>query len=97
MDRSRKIYRYRKIENIRKLNALYIDIDYYNIENLKGYDHERVLGILENDYFGQDVPEPSFAIFTGYELAVYWLIESVPIKVLPLWNAIQKHFLEKLI
>ncbi|NFA43754.1 helix-turn-helix domain-containing protein [Clostridium botulinum] len=86
----------RKIENIRKLNALYIDIDYYNIENLSIYDHEKVLAILENDYFGQDVPEPSFAIFTGRGLAVYWLIEPVPIKVLPLWNAIQKHFLEKL-
>lgn len=86
----------RKIENIRKLNALYIDIDYYNIENLKTYDHERVLAILENDYFGQDVPEPSFAIFTGHGLAVYWLIEPVPIKVLPLWNAVQKHFLNKL-
>jgi uncharacterized membrane protein len=86
----------RKIENIRKLNALYIDIDYYNIENLKTYDHERILAILENDYFGQEVPEPSFAIFTGRGLAVYWLIEPVPIKVLPLWNAIQKHFLCKL-
>jgi hypothetical protein len=86
----------RKIENIRKLNALYIDIDYYNIESLKTYDHERVLAILENDYFGQDVPEPSFAVFTGHGLAVYWLIEPVPIKVLPLWNAIQKHFLDKL-
>ncbi|MVX65718.1 helix-turn-helix domain-containing protein [Clostridium chromiireducens] len=86
----------RKIENIRKLNALYIDIDYYNIEKLRTYDHERILAILENDYFGQDVPEPSFAIFTGNGLAVYWLIEPVPIKVLPLWNAIQKHFLDKL-
>ncbi|MCS6131088.1 helix-turn-helix domain-containing protein [Clostridium botulinum] len=86
----------RKVENIRKLNALYIDIDYYNIENLKTYDHKKVLAILENDYFGEDIPEPSFAIFTGRGLAVYWLIEPVPIKVLPLWNAIQKHFLEKL-
>jgi len=86
----------RKIENIRKLNALYIDIDYYNIEKLRTYNHERILAILENDYFGQDVPDPSFAIFTGNGLAVYWLIEPVPIKVLPLWNAIQKHFLDKL-
>lgn len=86
----------RKIENIRKLNALYIDIDYYNIENLKAYDHEMVLAILENDYFGQDVPEPSFAIFTGRGLAIYWLIEPVPIKALPLWNSIQKFFVDKL-
>ena len=86
----------RKIENIRKLNALYIDIDYYNIETLKTYDHERILAILENDYFGQDVPEPSFLIYTGRGLAVYWLIEPVPIKVLPLWNSIQKFFVDKL-
>ncbi|MBC2457731.1 DNA-binding response regulator [Clostridium beijerinckii] len=86
----------RKIENIRKLNALYIDIDYYNIEKLKSYDHERILAILENDYFGQDVPEPSFVIYTGRGLAIYWLIEPVPIKVLPLWNSIQKFFVDKL-
>lgn len=86
----------RKIENIRKLNALYIDIDYYNIENLRTYDHERILAVLENDYFGQDVPEPSFVIYTGRGLAVYWLIEPVPIKVLPLWNSIQKFFVDKL-
>ncbi|NOW87936.1 hypothetical protein B0H39_005967 [Clostridium beijerinckii] len=86
----------RKIENIRKLNALYIDIDYYNIETLKTYDHGRILAILENDYFGQDVPEPSFLIYTGRGLAVYWLIEPVPIKVLPLWNSIQKFFVDKL-
>lgn len=86
----------RKIENIRKLNALYIDIDYYNIENLKTYDHEKILAILENDYFGQDIPEPSFAIFTGRGIAVYWLIEPVPIKVLPLWNSVQKFFVDKL-
>lgn len=29
-----------------------IDIDYYNIENLRAYNHEIVLVTLENDYWG---------------------------------------------
>ena len=87
----------RKIENIRKLNALYVDIDYYSIKKLKNLDYEYIIGMIENNYFKDGlIPQPSFIMFTGKGLAVYWLIEPAPSSVLPLWNAVQRHFLSVL-
>ena len=87
---------YRRIENIRKLNALYIDIDFYNSKHYKNSSYDGVKYILEHDYFGKTVPEPSFIINTGRGMAVYWLIEPVPYQALPLWNGIQKYLLREL-
>ena len=87
----------RKIENIRHLNALYVDIDYYSIKKLKNLDYEYIIGMIENNYFKDGlIPQPSFIMFTGKGLAVYWLIEPAPSSVLPLWNAVQRHFLSVL-
>jgi len=86
----------RKIENIRKLNSLYIDLDYYTIENLRELTTEQILWILEKDYFKKSLPTPSFILITGRGIAIYWLIEPVPCKALPLWNAAQKYLLEQL-
>lgn len=87
---------FRRIENIRKLNALYIDIDYYSMDKYKNFKFEAIKYNLEKDYFKSEVPEPSFIVDTGRGMAIYWLIEPVPYKALALWNAIQKNFLEKL-
>lgn len=86
----------RAIENVRKLNSLYIDLDYYKLDKFKELSNEQIIWILENDYFNKEVPEPNFIVLTGRGLAIYWLIEPVPYKALPLWNAVQKHFLERL-
>ncbi|WP_417033860.1 DNA-binding response regulator [Clostridium botulinum] len=87
---------FRRIENIRKLNALYVDIDYYSLKEYKNFSFEMVKYNLEKDYFKREVPEPSFIINTGRGMAIYWLIEPVPYKALPLWNSIEKNFLGKL-
>lgn len=87
---------FRRIENVRKLNSLYIDLDYYNLEKFKDLTSDQIIWQLEQDYFGVDVPEASFIVLTGRGIAIYWLIEPVPYKVLPLWNAVQKYFLKKL-
>jgi hypothetical protein len=87
----------RKIENIRKLNTLYIDVDFYNIENFKDCDHVYMMNLINNEYFESGVlPEPTFTIFTGKGLAYYWLIEPCHINVLPLWNVVQRFLLETL-
>lgn len=82
----------RRIENIRQLRSLYIDIDCYNM-NMKP---EWVLGKLELEQFRQSIPEPNFIIFSGKGLVLIWLIEPVPYKALPLWNAVQNYLLEQL-
>lgn len=88
---------FRRIENIRHLNSLYIDIDYYKIESLKNMNHKDVMDKIYKKYFETDIlPKPSFALFTGNGLAYYWLIEPCPVKVLPLWNVCQQFFVEQL-
>ncbi|MGO5066897.1 DNA-binding response regulator [Clostridium sp. LCP25S3_F8] len=87
---------FRRIENIRKLNSLYIDLDYYSLKNFKGLTTEQIIWQLEHDYFKIKVPEANFIVLTGRGIAIYWLIDPVPYKALPLWNAVQKHFLKEL-
>lgn len=82
----------RRIENIRQLRSLYVDIDCHVL----GYKPEWVMGKLELEQFRQTIPEPNLAIFSGRGLVLIWLIESVPYKALPLWNAVQNHLLEQL-
>lgn len=88
----------RKIQNIRHLNALYIDIDFYNIEKYKKCDHKYMINVIKYEYFESGLlPEPTFTVFTGKGLAYYWLIEPCPVTILPLWNVVQRYFLETLL
>jgi hypothetical protein len=82
----------RKIENIRQLKSLYVDLDFY----LFNYDPSWVLGKLEHEYFGELIPEPNILIFSGQGLVLIWLLDPVPYKALPLWQAVQNHLLEQL-
>lgn len=82
----------RNIENIRQLRSLYIDLDFY----LFNYEPSWVIGKLEHEYFGEAVPEPNILIFSGQGLVLIWLLEPVPHKALPLWQAVQNHFLRLL-
>lgn len=86
----------RTIESIRKLNALYIDLDYYKIEKYKDYTGEEMLEVLNENYFGKSIPKPTLVTFTGRGLGIYWAIENLPYMALPLWNTVQKYILGKL-
>lgn len=82
----------RRIENIRQLRSLYVDLDFY----LFNYDPSWVVGKLELEYFGQSIPDPNIIIFSGQGIVLIWLIEPVPYQALPLWQAIQRHMLNQL-
>lgn len=82
----------RSIENIRQLRSLYVDLDFY----LFNYDPTWVIGKLEHDFYGQTIPEPNLIIFSGQGLVLIWLLEPVPHKALPLWQAVQNYFLNQL-
>ena len=82
----------RRIDNIRQLRSLYVDLDVYNL----GMTPEWVLGKLEYEYFGQAIPEPNMIIFSGRGLVLIWSIEPIPYKAMPLWRAIETFFVEQL-
>ena len=82
----------RRIENIRQLRSLYVDLDFY----IFNYEPSWIIGKLEHEYFGQSIPEPNIIIFSGQGIVLIWLIEPVPYKALPLWQAIERYLLDQL-
>ncbi|TPE15663.1 DNA-binding response regulator [Clostridium perfringens] len=82
----------RRLENIKELNTLFIDLDYYKTGKTK----DQVLMDLEKNYFNQSIPIPNYVIDSGRGMYLIWLIKSVPSKALPLWKAIQEYLYNQL-
>ncbi|MGU8435352.1 DNA-binding response regulator [Clostridium perfringens] len=82
----------RRLENIKELNTLFIDLDYYKT----GKTRIQVLMDLEKNYFNQSIPIPNYVIDSGRGLYLIWLINAVPSKALPLWKAIQDYLYNQL-
>ncbi|MGX1446175.1 hypothetical protein ACUXHY_005574, partial [Cytobacillus horneckiae] len=82
----------RSIETVRQLRSLYVDLDFY----LFNYDPSWVMAKLEHEFYGQVIPEPNLIIFSGQGIVLIWLLDPVPYKALPLWQAVQNYFLNEL-
>jgi len=80
----------RKVENLKQLNALYLDLDCYKI----GMTQEQVLYELENGYFGYNIPLPTFVINSGRGLYLIWKIKEDR-NALPRWTSVEKYLFEQ--
>lgn len=78
----------RRIENIRELRALYVDVDCHKL----GLEPRWVAEKLNLEVFQELLPVPNYTLFSGRGVVFIWLIEPVPSQVLPLWKAVQFHF-----
>ncbi len=83
---------YRRLEYIKELNALFIDLDCYKTKFTK----EQILMNLEENYFNQSIPIPNFVIDSGRGIYLLWLINAVPSKALPLWKSIEEYLYNEL-
>ena len=83
---------YRRIECIKELNALFIDLDTYKT----GFTKEQILINLNENHFKQSMPIPNFIIDRGRGLYLIWLIKKVPSMALPLWKAVEEYFYKTL-
>ncbi|WWU66850.1 hypothetical protein QJR26_18855 (plasmid) [Clostridium baratii] len=79
---------YRRLECLKELNCLFIDLDYYKT----GKTREQVIMDLEKNYFNQKIPAPNYVIDSGRGMYLIWIINTVPYMALPLWKAIQEYF-----
>ena len=82
----------RRIDSIRQLRSLYVDLDVYNL----GLQPEWVLGKLELEFFGQIIPEPNVVVWSGRGLVLIWNIVPVPYMAMPLWRAVENYFVQTL-
>lgn len=83
---------YRRIESIKELNALFIDLDTYKT----GFTKEQILMNLNENHFKQSMPIPNFIIDSGRGLYLIWIIKKVPSMALPLWKAVEEYFYKTL-
>ncbi|EGT3614302.1 DNA-binding response regulator [Clostridium perfringens] len=82
----------RRLENIKELKCLFIDLDYYKT----GKSKEQILMDLEENYFNKKVPIPNYVIDSGRGMYLIWNINAVPSKALPLWKSIQDYLYNQL-
>lgn len=82
----------RRLENIKELRAVFMDVDCYKV----GLTKEQVLFFLTEDFFGTKIPYPTYIIDSGQGLYLEWLIEPVPSQALPLWKAIEDYLYKQL-
>ena len=83
---------YRRIEYLKELKALFIDLDTYKT----GFTKEQILMNLNENYFGKNIPIPNLIIDSGRGLYLIWLIKKVPSMALPLWKAAEDYFYKTL-
>ena len=82
----------RRLECIKELNCVYIDLDYYKTK----YTREQIIMNLEENYFNKIIPATNYILDSGRGLALIWLINKVPSKALPLWKAVQEYLYKQL-
>ena len=82
----------RRLECIKELNCVYIDLDYYKTK----YTKEQVIMNLESNYFNKIIPATNYIIDSGRGLALLWNINKVTSQALPLWKAIQEYLYHQL-
>ena len=82
----------RRLENVKELNCLYIDLDYYKTGKVRS----QILMDLEENYFNKKIPIPNYVLDSGRGLYLIWRINKVPSQALPLWKAVQDYFYNQL-
>lgn len=77
-------------EHVSYLNRLWADIDCNSPE-----EASEILYELQEDVFNRSIPEPTYCMFSGTGLWLFWAI-SAPIKAISKWHKCQQHIYEVL-
>lgn len=82
----------RRADNIKRLNALFVDIDYYNLGMSKGEVYLELRDYL-SDY---GLPQYTMLIDSGRGFYVIWKLQNEDRNALSRWNKIERIFCERL-
>jgi DNA-binding NarL/FixJ family response regulator len=84
-----EFYSWRLIKNAAAFNALFVDLDAHNGEDVM-YLVEAALSALQ----AAGIPEPNCIVYTGRGAHLYWLIERTTARALPRWQACQRRLVK---
>lgn len=80
----------RENANLVALNAVYVDLDFFNTLAWRGKTPGVVQAAYADHLNSHSMPEPSLFVHSGRGLYAIWLIDEMPAKARPRWLAIQK-------
>lgn len=89
---NKKINRDKK--HVSKLKWLFVDLDTYKSE-FSYLTNKQILGNLELDLFGHELPYPNYVIDSGRGMYLLWRVDE-HIKAEPRWVYVQKYLHKKL-
>lgn len=85
----------RGIQNIRKINSIYLEYDRHNGPIPTNLDIQSLLYFLDKDVFNS-VPQPNLIINSGRGIHLYWLLENLPYQAIPLWTIVRDKMVDEL-
>lgn len=86
----------REIANLVAADALYVDLDYYKVPDLRWHKPWQVAELARMTLRDEGLPEPSMVIASGGGVYLIWRHTPIPRAALPRWNACQKRLWEVL-
>lgn len=88
----------RRVVNLRQIGLLFVDLDTYNIDRLRGLGPRDQVREVLKFIADKGIPAPSLIVFSGRGLQVKWLLERpIPQAALPRWNALQRILVNELV
>jgi hypothetical protein len=81
----------RTVSQLVELQAMFAELDFYNVPELRGMDARGVLKDILILLEDEQIPYPSLAIYSGRGLHLIWLHTPIPREALPRWIACQEH------
>lgn len=86
----------RNVASLVAADALYVDLDYYRIPELRWHQPWQVAELARMALREEGIPEPSMVISSGGGLYLIWRHTPIPRNALPRWNACQRRLWEAL-
>lgn len=87
----------RRIASLARISLLWVDLDIYNVERLRGIPVESIAAQLLYACDDRGLPPPSVIIDSGMGMYAKWYFDSpIPARALPRWQLVQNIFCLKL-
>lgn len=89
-----RFWKGRRGKSLAALNALYVDLDYFNSEHWRGKSPDEVQAAYTAHLLVSGMPPPSVFMHTGRGVAAIWLIDETPVSALPRWQGAMRALIE---
>ncbi|WGT52596.1 hypothetical protein [Thioclava nitratireducens] len=78
--------RRRNLDQLKALNALYVDLDWHKTANWRTQSPDEVEAAILRHARASNLPAPSVVLRSGRGSALIWLIDEMPPQALPRWQ-----------